>query len=141
METGRETFNRRLFRNSCCWYQDDIDAACLGLAKEAKACVSSRAKGVDKHCRFPAFWGPGNDYTPDEDHGGVLLEALQMMLLQADDGKIHLLPAWPKAWDVKFKLHAPGDTVVSGELVDGKIVGLDVSPAVRRSDLIVHEAQ
>ena len=33
---------------------------------------------------------------------------MQEMLLQEADGKILLFPAWPKDWDVHFKLHATG---------------------------------
>jgi len=48
--------------------------------------------------------------------------ALQYMLLQADDQKIlHLLPAWPTEWDVEFKLHAPGQTIVECEFRNGKV--------------------
>jgi hypothetical protein len=34
------------------------------------------------------------------------------MLMQTDNGKIRLLPAWPKHWNADFKLHAPKRTVV-----------------------------
>ena len=69
------------------------------------------------------------------------MTALQRMLLQADDGKIHLLPAWPKEWDVKFKLCAPGNTTVAGEVTGGKITSLTVVPESRSKDVVIHEAQ
>ena len=34
----------------------------------------------------------------------VAMIALQRMLLQYDGDEIYLLPAWPKDWDVEFKL-------------------------------------
>ena len=46
---------------------------------------------------------------------------LQEMLLQTDDKKLYLFPAWPKDWDVHFKLHAPYQTTVEGILRNGKV--------------------
>ena len=86
-------------------------------------------------CRFPAFWGPNFDWTPDQDHGTVAMIALQQMLLQADGGKLHLLPAWPKRWNATFKLHAPGRTVMEGEFRDGTLRRCEVSPPERAADL------
>jgi len=61
----------------------------------------------------------------------------QAMLLQTDGRKILLLPAWPKDWDVDFKLYAPYRTVVEGQVRSGKITRLKVTPESRRSDIIV----
>ena len=107
----------------------------LGLAEEARTNLVNRAKQHDKQSRFPAFWGPNYDWTPDQDHGGVLMKTLQAMLLQTDGQKIFLLPAWPKEWDVDFKLHAPQQTVVGGVYRDGKILRLRVTPESRKKDL------
>jgi hypothetical protein len=63
--------------------------------------------------------------------------ALHRMLLQGDDEKIHLLPAWPKSWDVSFKLHAPQQTTVEGEWKGGKVIHLKVTPESRRKDVII----
>jgi hypothetical protein len=49
----------------------------------------------DKHFRFPAFWGPNYDWSPDQDHGNVAMIALQRMLIQYDNDSITMLPAWP----------------------------------------------
>jgi hypothetical protein len=57
------------------------------------------------------------------------------MLLQTDGRKIFLLPAWPKQWDVEFKLHAPRQTVVEGVYRDGKMQSLRVTPESRRADV------
>jgi len=43
--------------------------------------------------RFPVFWEAKMDYTPDNDHGAVSVNALQSMLLQGDGKRIYLLPA------------------------------------------------
>jgi len=62
---------------------------------------------------------------------------LQEMLMQTVDDKIVLFPAWPKEWDVDFKLHAPGNTTVEAHLVNGKIEYLKVVPESRCKDLMI----
>ena len=65
---------------------------------------------------------------------------LQEMLLAADpyaDGKIHLFPAWPKNWDVDFKLHAPRQTTVEVSYRSGKITRLVVTPSSRLADIVL----
>jgi hypothetical protein len=64
--------------------------------------------------RFPVFWGPNNDWLPDQDHGGGGMSALQYMLVQHQDQKVWLFPAWPKSWDVDFKIHLPGNRILEG---------------------------
>ncbi len=118
------------------WRQDDIFTAYLGLVDETRDAIVSRARSHDRNERFPAFWGPNFDWTPDQDHGGVLMKTFQAMLLQADGDKIYLLPAWPKDWDVEFKLHAPRQTVVAGVYRHGRLESLRVQPAARRADVV-----
>ena len=96
-----------------------------------------RARNKNADSRFPAFWGPNYDWTPDQCHGGVLLKTLQAMLMQTDGRKIYLFPAWPSDWDVDFKMHAPYKTVVEGSMKAGKLVELKVSPESRRKDVDV----
>jgi hypothetical protein len=48
---------------------------------------------------------------------------------------IHLLPAWPKTWDVDFKLHAPRQTSVEGCVRNGEFVSLKIVPEERREDV------
>ena len=121
------------------WRQDDIFMAYLGLADDARKAIVNRARSHDRGERFPAFWGPNYDWTPDQDHGGVLMKTFQSMLLQTDAQKIFLLPAWPKDWNVEFKLHAPQQTVVEGVFRDGKLASLKVTPESRRADVQVLE--
>jgi len=139
LEMARHTFDHRRVKGNNGWRQDDTQAAFLGKADVVRQYVSGRAKNKHAASRFPAFWGPNFDWIPDQDHGGNLLMALQTMLLQADDGTILVLPAWPKQWDVDFKLHAPRHTTVECEYRDGKILELKVTPAERRKDVIVTE--
>ena len=65
------------------------------------------------------------------------MKAFQAMLFQTDGQKLFLLPAWPRDWNVEFKLHAPLQTVVEGVYRDGKLVQLRVTPASRRADLSI----
>ena len=81
--------------------------------------------------RFPTMWGPNYDWVPDQDHGSVAMIALQRMLLQYDGDDVNLFPAWPKHWDVDFKLHAPHNTVVRGKMKNGEIIELVVTPGNR----------
>jgi hypothetical protein len=60
---------------------------------------------------------------------------LQEMLLQVDDKRILVFPAWPKDIDVHFKLHAPYNTTVEAELKDGKIASIKILPAERAKDV------
>lgn len=48
------------------------------------------------------------------------------------------MPAWPKQWDVDFKLHAPKQTVVEGKVRNGKVIDLKVTPEERGADLVIH---
>ena len=118
------------------WKQDPIFAARLGLTDEAAAMIV--AKLDDAPRRFPAFWGPGFDWTPDVNHGGSGAIALQEMLLQTPGDQLHLFPAWPVDWDVDLKLHAPRATVVEATLAGGVLTRLVVTPPERRADLVLH---
>lgn len=122
------------FRSHIGWKQDNIFAARLGLTDEARRLTLLKLK--DSERRFPTFWGPGYDWVPDHNWGGSGMIGLQEMLLQSSDEKIYLFPAWPKDWDVDFKLHAPQQTTVEGRLEGGKLVELIVLPASRRVDVI-----
>ncbi len=86
------------------------------------------------------MWGPNYDWTPDQCHGTVAMTALQRMLVQYDGNDIFLLPAWPKDWDVKFKLRAPQNTTIEGVIKNGRIVSLEVSPLSRLKDVVTSEA-
>jgi hypothetical protein len=61
---------------------------------------------------------------------------LQEMLMQVDGKKILLFPAWPKEWDVHFKLYAPYNTTVEVVLKNGKMEKLVVLPEERKGDVV-----
>lgn len=121
------------FRSGIGWKQDNIFAARLGLTKEAAELTTFKLK--DSGRRFPAFWGPGFDWTPDHNWGGSGMIGLQEMLLQVDDKKIYLFPSWPKDWDVHFKLYAPYNTTIEATLKNGKVKDLKVFPEERKKDI------
>lgn len=136
LEIGRESYWRREVKDSRGWRQDAVQAACLGLTDQAKEYVVQNFSDVSPDYAFPAFWGPNFDWVPDQDHGNVASLALQKMLMQQDGEKIYLLPAWPKDWNVKFKLRAYGNTVVEGTVVNGKLENLNVTPSSRQTNVI-----
>lgn len=59
------------------------------------------------------------------------------MLMQTIGDKIVLFPAWPKDWDVDFKLHAPKNATVECSLENGEIVSLKVIPERRSKDVVL----
>jgi hypothetical protein len=118
------------------WRLSPVQAAFVGKADQAARMVTSNFASHDPGSRFPAFWGPNQVGNPDQSHGGVSMTALQAMLLQVDGRKIYLFPAWPKTWDVNFKLHALYNTTVEGELRDGKVTSLTVMPKSRTADVV-----
>jgi hypothetical protein len=134
---GLEALKHRTDKGDFGWRQDDLFMAYLGLTEEARRNLVNRAKRHDKKERFPAFWGPNYDWTPDQDHGGVLVKGVQSLLLQTDGRKIYLLPAWPRDWNCDFKLHAPLKTVVTGTVKDGKLMAWDVTPKERKADVVI----
>ena len=138
LEMARNTYwhdpDVRRFYSHEGWKQYNIFAACLGLTDEAKALTL--AKFHDADTRFPTFWGPGFDWTPDHNWGGSAMIGLQEMLLQTEGRRLLLFPAWPADWDVDFRLHAPGNTVVEGRLEQGKLKRLQVTPRNRMADVV-----
>jgi hypothetical protein len=141
IELGIEALNARSDRGNSGWRQDDIFMAYLGLAEEARKALVGRAKNKNSESRFPAFWGPNYDWTPDQDHGSVLLKTLQAMIIQTDGKKIYLLPAWPKDWNLDFKINAPYLTVITGTVEKGVLTKLDVQPSLRRADVVIMQTQ
>ncbi|MBN1674458.1 MAG: fibronectin type III domain-containing protein, partial [Kiritimatiellae bacterium] len=137
LATGQYTYRqRRVKGGNNGWRQDPIQAACLGMTDEAESLMTGRFAGKNPAARFPAFFGPNFDWTPDQCHGNVAAAALQTMLLQADGGSIFLFPAWPADRDVEFKLHAPANTTVDCTYRGGRIEQLTVVPAARTADIV-----
>lgn len=110
----------------------------MGLTKEATNLTMYRWADSTVS-RFPVFKGPNFDWAPDMNHFGSASIALQEMLLQTfvnNNKQIRLLGAWPKEWDVDFKLYAPFQTVVEGVAKNAKIGNLTITPSSRQADVV-----
>jgi len=142
LEMARFTFQVRQFlKLDDGMTQDPVQAAFLGLAETARDYTVHYFRNRDHGSRFPAFWDAGGDWLPNQCLGGNAMMALQTMLLQTEDRKILLFPAWPKAWDLEFKLHAPYDTTLEGVYKSGILEKLRVIPESRTADVIRLEPQ
>ena len=137
LEEARNAYQMRGDVLDVGWGYDSNAAALLGLTREAAEIVKSRMANSNAAYRWPATWGPNYDWLPDQCHGGNLMATINYMLLQSSGDKILLFPAWPKDWDVSFKLHAPKKTTVEVTLKSGKITGLKVVPESRRKDVVL----
>ena len=116
------------------WKQDNIWAACLGLTDEAKRLMAEKLS--DGPYRFTAFWDPGFDWAPDMNRGGAAMIGVQEMLLQEDaDGRILPFAAWPREWDVSFKLHASGGRTVEGTMKNGRQTVVVTGPDGKKTTL------
>lgn len=122
------------------WMATVANVASLAWPEEAKKrAIHKMANKVAPQARFPAFFGPGHDWLPDHNWGGSGMVGMQEMLLAPEPGpagKLHLFPAWPVDWDVDFKLHAPGRTIVEGVLKGGTLKALKVTPKSRAKDIV-----
>ena len=123
LQQGIDTYNKRIIRNVHGWTQDGQQAARLGLTDEAQKNLLGKLRYRNPNHRFPVIWGPNFDWSPDQDHGSNLLMTLQDMVMQAYGDKVYMLPAFPKEWNVKFKLFVPGGNSLTGEYRQGKWIG------------------
>jgi hypothetical protein len=105
------------------------------MTDEAARILKAKMANSNSAYRWPASWGPNFDWLPDQCHGGNLMAVIHYMLLQNSGDKILLLPAWPKDWDVSFKLHAPHRTTVEVVYRAGKFEKLEVIPKERGKDV------
>lgn len=138
---AKNSFERKNNHLDSGWSHDSCHAALLGYMKEARDSVVQRVQQKTAYARFPGFYGPNFDWIPDVDHSAVTSFTTQMMLIQYEGRLIRLLPAWPKDWNCKFKLHAPFETIVEGQCVDGVLVELNVFPPEREKDVVVCAGQ
>lgn len=137
LQRARATYARRHDRQTQGWTQDGVLAARLGLREEAVTNLLAKLGNSHPAYRFPATWGPNFDWLPDQCHGSNLMLLAQEMLLQTAGERILLFPAWPREWDVNFRLHAPRGTVIEAELRAGKLMRLEVTPSARTADVTV----
>jgi len=136
LQLARTAYAARRFPQKTCWGQDGTESAVLGLTDEAQPTVISEFSNFGNE-RFLWFWKPAHDWIPDLDNGGSGMTTLELMLMQCDDKRILLLPAWPKDWSADFKLHAPYQTTVEGSVRDGKMTNLRITPKSRKKDVTI----
>ena len=105
----------------------------------ARPIASAHELALASPVRFPAFWGGSEQWFPDQVHSNAASRALQEMLLRNDGDRVVLFPAWPKNWDVEFRLAAARNTVVEGVYRGGAIVHLKVTPPSRNGDIVKQE--
>lgn len=117
------------------WLNVGVQYSRLGMKNEAIEYLIR--KGDDGGRRFPAFFGPGWDWTPDLNHLGSFAIQLQEMLLQTVDDYIRITPCLPSGIDVDFKLFAPKERSVECSIVDSKICKLEILPSVESNLVIV----
>ena len=151
---ANNTWPVRRMRTVGGWMQDALHAAMLGRGEEAANLITATLAPelaterqrkpliAERHpdIRFPGFFGPNFDWVPDQDHGSVNMLALQKMCLQTQHGQIRVCPAWPARWNVRFKLHAPGGTIVEADYRDGGLREVSVEPKEREADLVRPDA-
>lgn len=136
LELARATYFARKFPGYyCVWDYDGIVAAYLGLPEEARKQLAWRFTYPGKRFRFPGIHD--GDWAPDVQNGSAAQMTLQSMLLQHDGRAIYLLPAWPREWDVEFKLQAPLNTTVECTYRAGKVAALKVSPESRAAEVVL----
>ncbi|MFA5342310.1 MAG: hypothetical protein WC332_11100, partial [Clostridia bacterium] len=107
------------------WSQDCIQAALLGLTDEATNILLRQAHMTDERYLFPGIYGPNYDETPDQDHANGLSIGFIHTLLASSKEKNVLFGAWPKEWNVTFKLPLYSAKSVTVEYEDGNINSLN----------------
>jgi len=130
----------RLCKQDYSWMANVANMAALAWPDKAKErAIYKMANNTAPQARFPAFFGPGHDWLPDHNWGGSGMTGIQEMLLAPEPGptgKLNLFAGWPPEWDVDFKLHAPGQTVVECVYRAGKVEKLNVTPSGRAKDVV-----
>jgi len=119
-EIGINSFMKRKNKFDYGWPSDGQVAAILGLTDIAKEQLIARIANTNPKYKFISYYGPNFDWTPDQCHGGNIMTILQEMVMQCYDNKVYLLPAFPKEWNVCFRLAVPGNTFVKGKYNGGK---------------------
>lgn len=120
LDIARRTYDKRAYRHAGGWSQDPVDAALLGLESEVAAHLTRQSGMTDKRALFPAFWGPNFDETPDQDHGGMTSLGLMFALLHTNGNEYTAFPAWPKKWNVEFRLPLKRGVYIYGKQTDGQ---------------------
>ena len=139
-----KAYDDRHYPGDVGWNQCIMDAALLGLSAEFERMAFARASAAPAvNYRFPGFSQRFQDYQPSADELANLQNGISYAIIQQDDSADHrllLLPAWPCAWDVDFKVHGAVGTVVTGKLLNG-VLTYSVSPSSRASYVTAADCQ
>ena len=131
LQLAIDSFNQRTNKSTGGWQQNGMQAAICGLSQEALSILENNVKQQDAEYqqiyRFPAFWGPNYDWTPDQDHGSNIVTTLQLMLIQCVNERIILFPAWPLDIGAEFKLYAAANTSIQIKLHQKKVINFVVT--------------
>lgn len=104
------------------------DAAKLGMADELQVMFHTQYKMFQN---TPNLLHDQGDYYSAEGYG-TWSSALQQALNQSnaplpgEAAVIRVFPAWPRAWDAKYKLLAKGGFLVSSSMVSGEIEYVEI---------------
>lgn len=112
--------NRQPAMGFMSWQCTPIYAALMGRHADAQRLTIEKLSDKNASLRFTAFFGPGHDWIPDHNWGGSAMVGLHSMLLAPADEGLYLLPAWPKEWNVDFRLHVPDGATVLAEVREGQ---------------------
>jgi len=112
--------------------------ASLARTDEAGKVALARFADAASSGRYPLRRGGGIDLSALAEG----MTGLHAMLIASEPdakGRIFLLPAWPRQWDVTFRVRAPGGTIVDGVVEGGKLARLVTTPVERRDDIVLPE--
>ena len=115
--------------------------ASLGLADASGKAAVAKLSDAAARARFPLSHG-APESGPDLASVAAGVAGLHAMLVASEPdpkGRIFLLPAWPRGWDVTFRVRAAGGTVVDGVVEGGRLTRLVTTPAERRDDIVLPE--
>lgn len=119
-ELARRTYARRPNKGGIDWSFDPIQAARLGLGKEAGTSLVEITEKVQNFPNGMAKWEPtAREFYVEE--AGVVADALQEALAQDYDGVIRVAPALPPGWDFAGSVFVHGKSKVDVETRDGVV--------------------
>jgi hypothetical protein len=108
-----------------------VDAARLGRADDLERILNTQYGVFSTYGEFPNLLFDQLDYYSAEGYGtfaAALQEGLNQSLspTPVGDPVIRVFPAWPKAWDAKYKLLAKDGFLVSSSMESGDIQYVEI---------------
>jgi len=108
-----------------------IDAARFGRADDMEMILNTQFGVFSTYGEYPNLIFNQLDYYSAEGYGtyaAALQEALNQSLspTPVGDPVIRVFPAWPRAWDAKYKLHAKDGFIVSSSMESGDIQYVEI---------------